>query len=158
DLYLACACAAHSATGLAAFERAFLAGSPVQSALTRIDRSSHFADEVRQAMREKLLLGREGAPPRIADYSGRWPLASWLRVIGVRPAMDLGRSGGAPNVPGSGEFEEPAAPDTPELRYLKERYGAAFREALSAAFAGLDDEQCNLLRLQVVDGLRTAQI
>ena len=48
--------------------------------------------------------------------------------------------------------------ENPELRYLKLRYGAAFQRALAAAFAALGDEQANLLRLQLVDGLRTAQI
>jgi len=51
-----------------------------------------------------------------------------------------------------------AAAATPDLHYLKGRYGKEFQEAVSIAFAALDDEQCNLLRLQHIDGLRTAQI
>ncbi|HUJ25581.1 MAG TPA: sigma-70 family RNA polymerase sigma factor [Myxococcales bacterium] len=160
DLHLACACAAGSKAALAAFERTALQSPALQSALSRIDATAAFADEVRQSVREKLLLSRAGAPPRIADYSGRWPLATWLRTIAVRAAVDVRRRGGAVNVPSpdARSAERLAAGETPELRYLKHRYGAAFREALGAAFATLDDEQANLLRLQLVDGLQTAQI
>lgn len=160
DLHLACACAAGSKAALAAFERSVLRSPVLESALSRIDSSAAFADEVRQSVREKLLLGRAGALPRIADYSGRWPLTTWLRTIAVRAAVDLRRRGGAVNAlsPDARSAERLAAAETPELRYLKHRYGAAFREALGAAFATLDDEQANLLRLQLVDGLKTAQI
>lgn len=157
DLHLVAACVASAPGALAAFERTVLHSPPLGAALARLDPSPAFADEVRQSLRQKLLLG---SPPRLADYSGRWPLTTWLRTIAIRAAVDLRRSGGAANAP-SGDMrsaERLAGDDNPELRYLKLRYGAAFQEALGAAFAALDDEQANLLRLQLVDGLRTAQI
>src|SRR5262249_28853837 len=103
---------------------------------------------------------RAGAAPRIADYSGRWPLTTWLRTIAVRAAVDLRRRGGAMHLPSADDrsAERLAGGESPEMRYLKLRYGEAVQEALGAAFARLDDEQANLLRLQLVDGLRTAQI
>jgi RNA polymerase sigma-70 factor (ECF subfamily) len=156
DLHLAAACAAGSPAALTAFERTFLSAEAVRGALLRIDPSPAFADEVRQAVREKLFIG---ASARIAQYSGRWPLAGWLRTIAVRTAIDLRRSRGAG--PAEGEPDgaaQLAATGSPELLYLKEHYGAAFQEAVAESFETLDDEQCNLLRLQVIDGLRTAQI
>ena len=42
---------------------------------------------------------------------------------------------------------------SPELAYLKERYRAAFTEALEAAVAGLSDRDRALLRLYHVDEL-----
>jgi RNA polymerase sigma-70 factor (ECF subfamily) len=160
DLHLACACALGSPAAMLAFERDVLAAGWLRAALTRIDSSPHFSDEVRQSVLEKLLLARAGAPPRIGQYSGRWPLTTWLRTIAVRAAVDLRRSGGAANVPSADEraAEQLTGPDNPELRYLKLRYGKELQEALGAAFATLDDEQANLLRLQLVDGLRTSQI
>jgi RNA polymerase sigma-70 factor (ECF subfamily) len=159
DLHLACGCAAGTAAALDAFERAFLDDNSIAPALARIDRSPIFADDVRQAVREKLFVEREGAPARVSAYSGRSPLRSWLRVIATRTAIDLRRVASA-GVATTAELsaEELAVGGSPELRYLKERYGKAFEEAVRAAFAALDDEQVNLLRLQIVDGLRTAQI
>lgn len=158
DLHLAAGCALGLPTALAAFERVFLGAAGLRAPLLRIDPSASFADEVRQAVREKLFVGKAGAPGRIAHYSGRWPLLGWLRTIAVRTAIDLRRAGGSAPAPDEAADAQLAAVATPELRYLKDRYGGAFKEAIGAAFDTLDDEQCNLLRLQVLDGLRTAQI
>ncbi len=160
DLHLACGCALGSAAALSAFDRRFLAAGVLRAALARIDTAPAFADEVSQMLREKLLLARPGAPPRIAEYSGRRPLSSWVRAIAVHAAVDLRRSGGAANAPSADEraADQLVGGESPELQYLQLRYGPILREALSASFALLDDEQANLLRLQLVDGLRTPQI
>ena len=52
--------------------------------MARIDSSSQFVDEVKQGLRERLLVG---PPPRIAEYSGSGPLGGWLRVVSVRLAI-----------------------------------------------------------------------
>ena len=146
DLYLAVACAQRVAGALLAFEEAFLASRALSAALARIDPSDAFVDEVRQAVRERLFV--QG---RIGEYAGRGPLAGWTRVVAMRIALDLR--------PRSQQPAPPTVVDSdPELQILKERYGKAFEEALAAAFAALDDEQHNLLKLQIVDGLQTAQI
>lgn len=160
ELHLACACAAQSAAALATFEKEFLASPALRKALARVDRSATTADEVRQALREKLFVGAPGGAPRIADYSGRWPLAGWLRMAAVRTAIDLHRrTGEPPAAPAELErAEQLTASVEPELRYLKQRYAAVFQEALGKALAALDPESCNLLRLQLAEGLHTAQI
>src|SRR5438552_1945842 len=56
DLHLACACASGSPAALSAFDRSILSGGALRPALKRIDASAAFADEVRQSLREKLLL------------------------------------------------------------------------------------------------------
>jgi RNA polymerase sigma-70 factor, ECF subfamily len=136
DLYLACACAAGDAKAIAAFERAVL--SEVGHFIARIDASPQFADEVRQALRERLLVARAGAPPRIADYTGRGPLGAWVRVVAVRVAIDLRRD----------------ADDHRHLSTTQADYEAAMREALAA----LDAKERNLLRMHVVDGLTVDRI
>jgi RNA polymerase sigma-70 factor (ECF subfamily) len=161
DLYLACACAKGVPAAHAAFERGPLASPSLAAAVRRIGSRTDFLDEVQQSLREKLLLGRDGSPPRIADYSGRWPLATWLRTIAVRAAVDLRRTGGKANEGPAGDeelAERVGEGDGTDLRYLKRRYGAAFQEALNAAFSALDAEETNLLKLQFVDGLRTSEI
>jgi RNA polymerase sigma-70 factor len=95
------------------------------------------------------------APGRIVDYSGRGSLATWTRVTAVRIALRMrSRRDPLAEVPDG----QPAAVADPELRFLKRRYGKHFERALTNAFARLDHEQHNLLRLQLVDGLGTAEI
>src|SRR5579884_1384958 len=84
DLYLATACAAGNAAALAAFERTHL--SQVAAFVARTDSDPAFAEEVRQRLREKLLVGQ---PPRISEYAGQGPLGGWVRVAAVRMALDL---------------------------------------------------------------------
>lgn len=157
DLYLACACSLRLRPALDAFERTCLRAGALRAALVRIDPSPAFADEVLQAVREKLFVGKPGKAPRISEYSGRGALAGWVRVVAMRTALDLRPAHAAVPEP-EGAHELRAVSTEPELRILKKKYGTPFQEALTAAFAALDDEQCNLLKLQVVDGLRTAQI
>ena len=89
DLYLACACA-HGAPGAAvAFERHQLAR--VSGFLSRMAAAPDLVDEVKQELRIKLLVPAPGAAPKIAEYSGRGALASWLRVVALRTAIDLRR-------------------------------------------------------------------
>jgi len=159
DLHLAVACVEGSATALQEFDRRYLAAGALRAALGRINPSAAFADDVRQLLREKLFVGSAGREPRIAEYSGRGALASWVRVVAMRTALDLRPQAARETQDDGAEIDAAAAATVePELKYLKEKYGKPFQEAVSDAFAALDDEQANLLRLQLVDGLRTAQI
>jgi RNA polymerase sigma-70 factor (ECF subfamily) len=74
DLYLACACLLRVPQALAAFDAELLTRVP--SYLTSIDTAPHFVDEVMAILRARLLVGRNDARPRIADYTGRGALAS----------------------------------------------------------------------------------
>src|SRR6185369_4971546 len=87
DLFLACACALGDARALALFEDRLMTQVPTHVA--RIDRSPAFADEVKAQLRDKLFVARDGAPPKIAHYSGRGPLGGWLRVTAIRTAQNL---------------------------------------------------------------------
>jgi RNA polymerase sigma-70 factor (ECF subfamily) len=153
DLFLAAACALGVKGALAAFENECLRARGLAAALKRLDPSPAFADDVRQALRALLFVP---APGQIASFSGRGSLSTWTRVAGVRLALRM-RAGRERVVEQVGS-QEPAPMVDPELRFLKRKYGAQFERALVAAFARLDHEQHNLLRLQIVDGLRTAQI
>jgi RNA polymerase sigma-70 factor (ECF subfamily) len=152
DLFLAAACAHGVRGALAAFDEECLRSRGLAAALRRIDPSPAFADEVRQTLREKLFVP---APGQIALFSGRGNLGTWIRVAAVRLALRMrGPRERVDEISG----DEPAAMADPELRLLKRKHGEQFERALVAAFARLDHEQHNLLRLQLVDGLRTAQI
>lgn len=156
ELSLAHAAARGDAAGLRAFDEHIL--PEVLPSVRRVDASEDFLDEVRQVLRARLLVGQDGAPPRIAGYTGRGPLVGWVRVAAVRVALNLKRSA-APGVSTADLLGDLAVgePD-PELRHLKTLYRAEFGAALQAALAALPERQRVILRLHYVEGLRLARI
>ncbi len=151
DLYLACACARGDRRALELFDRQFL--SQTSTYLSRSEELRGLADEVAQVVRERLLVGQGGAPPKIADYTGQGALGAFVRVVCLRAALDLRRRR---QTRAAGEGEEAlrglTAPD-PELQYLETRYGQEVSGALSAALAELPPRQATVLRLHFLDGL-----
>jgi RNA polymerase sigma-70 factor, ECF subfamily len=154
DVYLACACVARARGALEAFDRAHL--RLVGAYLARMRPSATFVDDVRQTLREKLFVGRTGSPPKIAEYDGRGALASWMRVITLRAAIDLRRRT-------SDVVEEPAGREElgtsdPEIGYLKQRYREAFNAAFREAVAALDADKRALLQRHYVEGHTLEQL
>jgi RNA polymerase sigma-70 factor, ECF subfamily len=152
DLYLACACAHEVPGAVEAADEAYL--SSVSGALHHLDGSPAFEDEVRQIIRDKLFVAGAGAQPKIVGYSGRHPLASWIRIAARRVGINLRRGESARARASAAALSEalPSGAD-PELDYLKARYRAEFREAFQAAVAALTDRERVILRLSLVEGL-----
>jgi len=148
DLYLACACAARVPGALEAFDKAHVARIDVY--LARLRPTPEFVDEVRQEVRGKLYVGREGAP-WIAEYDGRGALASWVRVVAMRTAIDLRRQGG-PEPSSDPRAQHAPSPGDTERDLERERYQLAFREALRGAVLALGPEQRRILRRHFADG------
>jgi RNA polymerase sigma-70 factor (ECF subfamily) len=148
DLYLACACAQGNSRALAHFEKRYL--SEVPSFLARTNATARFVDDVRQQLRERLFV--EG---KIRQFSGRGPLASWLRVVTVRVASNM-RARDKRHV----ELDDaiPGVAMSPELGVMQRRYGDTFRAALREALAGLNPEDRTLLRLHYLEGLNIGSI
>jgi RNA polymerase sigma-70 factor (ECF subfamily) len=157
DLYLACACTAGDAAGLAAFEARYVAEVP--AFLAGVERSAAAVDDVCQLVRERLFVpADDGRRPKIAEYSGRGSLGSWLRVVTLRIAANR-RRGDRPHesLDEVGAFDLLPAVD-PELAIIKSRYRPAFDEALRAAFAGLTPRERLLFRMHFLDGLNIDRI
>jgi RNA polymerase sigma-70 factor (ECF subfamily) len=150
DLYLACACAQRNPAAIAAFEREQLAR--VGSIVSRMDRSPDFADEVRQRLRERLLVGANG---RIGEYTGAGPLAAWVRVATTRLALNVMREAKRSVTPRT--VATPATP-SPELDLIHERYRPQIEGAFRSAFAKLDGADRELLRLHYIEGLNQEEI
>jgi RNA polymerase sigma-70 factor (ECF subfamily) len=152
DLYLAHACALGLPGAAEALDRAYL--PQVAVFLRHVDPSPAFADEVRQLLRTHLLVAEGGAAPKIAGYSGRGRLESWLGVAAQRLGISLRRSEGARARAGeqAASFALSFGAD-PELDYLRARYRTEFTEAFQAAVASLDDRDRIILRLHLVSGL-----
>src|SRR3954453_17822153 len=72
DLYLACGCSQGDPRAVAAFEEHFVA--QVEAHLDRLDALPTFSQELKQTLRERVLVAREGLLPRISSYNGRGPL------------------------------------------------------------------------------------
>jgi RNA polymerase sigma-70 factor (ECF subfamily) len=155
DLYLACGCWHGDEAALSDFDQHMLMG--LDRVLSRLSREAAFVDEVRQALRTKLLVA-DGGPPRIGDYSGRGSLQGWVRSAATRLALDaLGRQ--QPRVAcNDDDYDARLATPDPELDYIKVRYRDDFKRAFRTALGTLPLEQRNALRLHHLDGLTLAQI
>jgi RNA polymerase sigma-70 factor, ECF subfamily len=156
DVYLACACARGRADAVAVFDRDFL--SRVPGYVRRIDGSPGFVEEVQQQLRERLLVHRPEALPRIAAYSGRGALRSWLRVIAVRVALDHRARPDDAHLDDEAMADQLAAPASAELAVLRTRCAGAMTDALKRAIAALAPEQRVILRLYFASGRSTEQI
>jgi RNA polymerase sigma-70 factor (ECF subfamily) len=148
DLYLACACTVRVPGALEAFDRAHLAR--IDAYLARLGPSPAFVDEVRQEVRGKLYVGRDGAP-WIAEYDGRGALASWVRVVSIRTAIDLRRQEG-PAPASDRRAEHAPSPGDPERDLQRERYQKAFGEALRGAVLALGPDHRRILRRHFAEG------
>jgi RNA polymerase sigma-70 factor (ECF subfamily) len=156
ELYLTCACAQGDPAAIAAFEAVYL--RDMAAGLPRPTRGASIEGDVTQAVRERLLVHRDGEPARIAEYSGRGALASWVHVVAVRTALRMmrGRKRQA-ELDGRYVLGSDNHGDT-EVAYLKKRYRAQFAEAFHAALGTLEPRDRNVLRQHYVDGLTMEEI
>jgi RNA polymerase sigma-70 factor (ECF subfamily) len=156
DLYLACACAHGDPVAIALFDAEVLAH--VGEFVRRIDPTPEFRDEVKQALRARLLVGEDGQPPRISQYAGRGPLGAWVRVAAVRAALRLTRGRGDQPLPLADERQLAATGLDPEAALLHARHQADYQAALRDALAALTARDRSLLRMHFVDGLTIDRI
>jgi len=157
DLYLACACANDVPGAVEQFDRQF-AGT-VEAFVRSVPGASSRLDDLQQALRTKLFVDAPDEPKKIAQYTGRGKLSSWIGVTVQRTALNLVRSDNARKETGLDDFSE-AIPSgaNPELDYLKARYRAEFREAFQQAVSELSQRERVVLRHHYVNGLSQERI
>ncbi|APR77281.1 putative DNA-binding regulatory protein [Minicystis rosea] len=155
DLYLVCACALGDERAVAVVETRHLAR--IAEILTRRRRAPAEVDEVAQRTRERLFVGRAGAPPKIAEYAGRGPLDAWLRVLVLRVDADQRRRT-RPHESLDAVTTMEWTAQSPEHLLARARWQHAFDEALREAFAALTPEDRALFRFQFGKGLTLDQI
>jgi len=160
DLYLACACALGVAGAVEAFERTY--ATDIERTVARVNKDVAFVRDATQAVRERLLIARPDAPPRIVEYGGRAALRAWLASAATRVALNMRR----------GKAEQPheelrsnanmmiANATAPELAVLRARYKDDFEEAIKDALRALPSRERAILRLHLaertsIDGLAT---
>jgi len=157
DLYLAAACGRSCAQAMAELEQQYF--SRLDETLRRLDPSPGFISEVKQLLRQKLFLDREGMSRKIGEFSGRGPLLSWLRAAATRIGLTLHRRDQRQVSLEEASGEELELPgDDPELDYLKAHYREEFKAAFRAAMDTLSDHDVSVLRLHLLDGLNIEKV
>jgi RNA polymerase sigma-70 factor (ECF subfamily) len=155
DLALAFGCAARHPAALRAFERDY--ASMMIEVATKFAGDGAGADEIVQSVREKLF-GVRGEP-RIVEYAGRGPLRKWLRVCVRRAGLDHARARGREiATAGDEQLIADLQAGGLDVDYVKRTYGDVFQDAFTAALAGLDTRERNVLRHHLVHGLKVEEI
>jgi RNA polymerase sigma-70 factor (ECF subfamily) len=155
DLWIAAACAAGDATAIAAFDATYL--DPLGGVLRATGLDPDQIDEVRQELRRKLLVS-QGEIPRIADYSGRADLRTWIRTAAIRAGIDLVRQRRDLPIEDEELAVLPAIADDPEVAHLKNRYRDELRTAIQEAIAELPPRDRLLLKYHYIDGFSIDRI
>ena len=159
DVYLACACALGAPGAVQAFHDQVLARLPLLLAAMRLDRPA--LDEARQMLADHLLVARNGAPPRIAEYTGRGPLEGWLRIVGIRTVLNARRGAGkGAETLGDSQAEAQLLPGggDPELEVIKTLHKEDFASAFRAALDELTPRERTLLGMHFLEGVPTLRL
>lgn len=146
DLYLASACVDAEPAALSVLDSEIFSG--LEQTLKFFQRGSDFVDEVRQLLRERLLVAKNGVQGRLVTYSGRGPLSSWVKVVAQRIALEL--VGTANPIPDSSAPEPVSEFVDAELTHFRARYQPEFQAAFRLALSTLSDRDKVLLRLNLL--------
>jgi RNA polymerase sigma-70 factor (ECF subfamily) len=157
ELYLACACARGDETALARFDARFL--DVVPAALAHMKLPAATVDEVRQMVREKLLVVDGDGVRKLDRYAGQGKLRGLIKVVAVRTAISVLRKTRREAPLGDDALAAIPTPEhDPELAYMKARYRSEFKIAFEVAARQLESRDRNLLRLHLLDGVTLEQI
>lgn len=156
DFYLACACMLALPEAIAAFDRSHLSQLPVL--LSHLRPAPSFVDEVGQVLRERLLVGHDGSPPKIAAYAGDGPLLAWVRTAAVRTALNLMESRDFQVARDGATAEDLASRDNPEAQLIGRQQQAELLGILRQAFCELPPLQRRALRLHFAETLTGDEI
>lgn len=157
ELYLACACANGCPEAVRICDTELV--HKLRPHIARLRADPGFTDEALQAVRDRLFVSSQAAPPKIAQYRGQGALDSWIRMVGLRTALNLIASERRHDALDDDHLSTMLQPgDDPELDYIKARYRAAFVAAFKHAFSQLPQRERNMLRFQHLDGLTPERI
>lgn len=154
ELALVQACLSGDAQALARFEREF--GACVRAGAAHVCPDPSFVEETASALRVRLF---SGPAPKLAAYSGRGPLAAWLRIVAARLALDHCRSEQRRRARERAAplLSQPASPEA-ERGLDRARYAGPFATAMRAALQALEPRQRALLVLRYRDGLELEEL
>jgi RNA polymerase sigma-70 factor, ECF subfamily len=152
DLYLVCGCILGDQAAILALGELL---SFVPTIVRKLDSNPAFADDVRAAVTENLLVGGVGKAPKLLKYSGEGALRSWLIVVVQHSALAM--------LKGNKHAERPAALDDlalvlsgrfePEEELLRAKFLPELRRAMRDAAQVLSPRERLVLRLSFSDGV-----
>jgi RNA polymerase sigma-70 factor (ECF subfamily) len=158
EMFLTCACARGDTAAIRLLETHYF---PVMyTSLRRMRLSPTMRQEASQIVRERLFVSHQGQRPRIARYSGRGELGSWLSVSAVRAACRLLRKEQRHSAHEDDDLLQTVAAGGPDVEtsYIQAGCRDLFRASFREALATLDTREKNLLRQHYLDGLTLDQI
>lgn len=158
DLYLVCAALAGDARALGLLEE--LAGPLAREVADRNAWCGVTGMELRSHLLASLLVAEAGREPRLSQYSGRGPLAGFLRVCAVRLAINSAAGQSRHVALDDTDLAERAvrAEGDEELSRIKQIYRPAFEAAMREALQALPARERNLLKLHHVERLPCERI
>jgi RNA polymerase sigma-70 factor, ECF subfamily len=157
DLYLACACARDDVRALARFDVEYM--GVVNATLRRIGVCDSDIDETKQVLRNRFFVSDASSVGRIRAYSGRGPLAGWVRSAATRAALRvLRRAKGEVHVEAEDLAMLPSLDADPELGCMRKEHSVEFVAAFREAFAILPVRDQSLLRQSFRHGLSIDKI
>jgi RNA polymerase sigma-70 factor (ECF subfamily) len=122
------------------------------AAVSKLDGTAAFMDEVRQELRVKLVVGPS---PRLKSYAASGALVDWLRVAALRVALNLKRANRL--IPTEDPpFDVVLGVTSDEA--LTDLYAGDLKNALEASFRALTSRERTLLRLHFIEGLNIERI
>jgi len=126
--------------------------------LRRVAAAPGELDDISQELWKSLLVGADAGGPKLANYSGRGPLAAFVGITAQRIAIVRFRRNDAAARAVRAAAEVEALTLDPELAIFKERFREDFQEAVERVLRGLDDRTRMLLSMHVVDRVTIARI
>lgn len=116
-------------------------------------------EEVQQQVRQRVLVGNGPGGPRLAKYTGRGSVISWLKAVATSVAIDESRRLQPERHANEDELIATASTEAgPETKLLnaqqKEHFNVAFQEALTT----LTPQERTVMRMRFVDDLAVEDI
>lgn len=153
DLVLAHACLHGDDAAIRTFHHEMF--DRVDRVLGRLGLAGADADDVKQDVRAKLLLGGPD-DAKLALYQGTGPLAHWVASVAGREGLGSMRRRRITEALGDDDLMDAA--DDPQLLTLKSRHSADFKLAFQAAVAELEPRDRAILRAMIVDDRTVGEV
>ncbi|MDX2091828.1 MAG: hypothetical protein SFX73_28460 [Kofleriaceae bacterium] len=154
DIHLASLCARGDLAALALLDARFL--STIGPAIARVRPGQDFIDEVRQIVREKLLVAPPGGRAKLVELAGHGDLGGLVRVVALRTALNLRRDDRSGPTVDDGLVDALVSTDHEQVPLALDR--ARVKRAVETALVRLDPRDRNLLRLQLLERLGIDEI
>jgi RNA polymerase sigma-70 factor len=158
DLYLTIACAKPTES---AWRRFSVAYQQYIDAVARfVSPTNSVARELAENLLADLFLPDSTGGSRIASFDGRQSLATWIRVVISRRAINHGllKLNGFERGDNLADVGDKASVDRIEAALRRGRYGPILNESFKQASESLSDHERLMLLLRYDEGLRIAEI